>query len=96
MHIEISVDVDMHSMHSMLKEEIACLQDFQFFNQGRLTEIYAKEAAYENFRWQQAQKKDTVQKQVRPNCEFAGCSVPPNVKASAPTLTRFQPLPSCA
>ena len=41
------------------------LQDFQFFNQGRLTEIYAKEAAYENFRWQQAQKKDAALKQVR-------------------------------
>ncbi len=40
------------------------LQDFQFFNQGRLTEIYAKEAAYENFRWQQAQKKDAALKQV--------------------------------
>ncbi len=44
--------------------ECTTLQDFQFFNQGRLTEIYAKEAAYENFRWQQAQKKDAALKQV--------------------------------
>jgi hypothetical protein len=41
------------------------LQDFQFFNQARLTEIYAKESTYETFRWQQTQKKEAALKQVR-------------------------------
>ena len=41
-----------------------CLQDFQFFNQARLTEIYAKESTYETFRWQQTQKKEAALKQV--------------------------------
>ena len=42
------------------------LQDFQFFASVRLQEIYAKEAAYETFRFHQGQKKATLIAQVHP------------------------------
>ena len=44
------------------------LQDFQFFASVRLQEIYAKEAAYETFRFHQSQKKATLITQVRSSC----------------------------
>ncbi len=41
------------------------LQDFQFFAGARLQEIYAKEAAFETFRFHQGQKKALLVSQVR-------------------------------
>ena len=43
------------------------LQDFQFFNTARLTEIFDKEQNYEVFKHTQAQKEQAARAQVRTN-----------------------------
>ena len=41
------------------------MQDFQFFNTARLTEIYNKENAHEVHKHQQGQKEASLRSQVR-------------------------------
>ena len=43
------------------------LQDFQFFNTARLTEIFDKEQNYEVFKHTQAQKEQAARAQVGTN-----------------------------
>ncbi len=48
------------------------LQDFQFFNTARLTEIFDKEQNYEVFKHTQAQKEQAARAQVETNTNLAG------------------------
>lgn len=60
------------------------LQDFQFFNVPRLTEIFDKEQAYEMFKHSQAQKEAAARAQVP-------CLRPPACLPRVPTGLSVRP-----
>lgn len=67
-------------MGEVLRQNRMLLQDFQFFNVPRLTEIFDKEQAYELYRHTQAQKEAAARQQVLtsivPSCPSPKSALP--------------------